>query len=64
MQPFLIVKNTNLILLSTVVLSIIGIDMVLSIIDVWSYDREFCSYSSSSSSFSPSSSTNVTQKLK
>ena len=27
----------------------IGIDMVPSIIDVWGYDREFCSYSSSSS---------------
>ena len=32
--------------------------MVPSIIDVWGYDREFCSSSSSSSS-----STNVTQKL-
>ena len=45
----------------------IGIGMVPSIIDVWGYDREFCSSSSSSSSPSPSSSsssTNVTQKLK
>ena len=52
--------------LSTVVL--IGIGMVPSIIDVWGYDREFCSSSSSSSPFSSSSSsspsTNVTQKLK
>ena len=31
-----------------------GIDMVPSIIDVWGYDREFCSSSSSSPS-SPSS---------
>ena len=38
----------------------IGIGMVASIIDVWGYDREFCSSSSSPSS----SSTNVTQKLK
>ena len=42
----------------------IGIGMVPSIIDVWGYDREFCSSSSSSSSPSSSSSTNVTQKLK
>ena len=48
----------------------IGIGMVPSIIDVWGYDREFCSSSSSSSSpsssssSSSSSSTNVTQKLK
>ena len=28
-----------------VVLSIIGIGMVPSIIDVWGYDREFCSFS-------------------
>ena len=34
--------------------------MVPSIIDVWGYDREFCSSSSSSSSCS----TNITQKLK
>ena len=45
----------------------IGIGMVPSIIDVWGYDREFCSSSSSSSSpsssssSSSSSSTNVTQ---
>ena len=45
---------------STVELSIIGIGMVPSIIDVWGDDREFCTSSSSS----PSSSTNVTQKLK
>ena len=31
----------------------IGIGMVPSIIDVWGYDREFCSSSSSSSSSSP-----------
>ena len=42
----------------------IGIGMVPSIIDVWGYDREFCSSSSSPSSSSSSSSTNVTQKLK
>ena len=40
--------------LSTVVLSIIRIDMVPSIIDVWGYNREFSSSSSSS--------VNVTQK--
>ena len=34
----------------------IGIDMVPSIIDVWGYDREFCSSSSSSSPSSSSSS--------
>ena len=39
--------------------SYIGIDMVPSIIDVWGYDREFSSISSSSSS-----STRVTQKQK
>ena len=39
--PFLYIS------LSTVVLSIIGIDMVPSITDVWGYDREFCSSSSS-----------------
>ena len=45
--------------LSTVVLSIIiGIGIVPSIIDVWGYDMELCSSSSSSPS------TNVTQKLK
>ena len=38
--------------------ALIGIDMVDSITDVWGYDREFCSSSSSSSS------TRVTQKPK
>ena len=38
---------------------VIGMDMVPSIIDVWGYDRKFCSFSSSSSS---SSSTPITQK--
>ena len=36
--------------LSTVILSIIGMDIVPSIIDVWGYDREFCSSSSPSPS--------------
>ena len=54
------VKRTGRLSLSTVVLSDIGIDMVPSIIDVWGYDREFCS---SSPSPSPSSdSTPITQK--
>ena len=34
--------------LSTVVLSIMGMGMVPSIIDVWGYDKEFCSSSSPS----------------
>ena len=37
--------------------ALIGIDTVHSITDVWGYDREFCSSSSSSS-------THVTQKPK
>ena len=42
--------------LSAVVLSDIGIGMVPRIIDVWGYDREFCSSSPSPSSSSSSSS--------
>ena len=51
-----------LISLSTVVLSIIGIGMVPSIIDVWGYDREFCSSSSPPPAPSPPPPSHVTQK--
>ena len=49
----LVTVSLCIISLSTVVLRIVGIGMVPIIIDVWGYDRVFCSSCSSSSDSTP-----------